>query len=103
MTTEDYGDLNKEQCMFVDMLTLRTRHPSTDAIRPPLLLTGPAGTGKTKTMLKCILQVLQAPNSSSARILVCTPSHTAADVVTARLGKHLNSKSYFDYTIPIDH
>jgi hypothetical protein len=93
-TRHDYGDLNKEQCMFVDMLLLRTRHPSTDTVRPPLLLTGPAGTGKTKTMLKCILQVLQTHNSS-ARILVCTPSHTAANVVTARLGKHLDSKSLF--------
>ena len=93
--TKDYGDLNKEQCLFVDMLTLRTQHPSTDTVRPPLLLTGPAGTGKTKTMLKCILQVLQTPKSSSARILVCTPSHTAADVVTARLGKHLKTKDLF--------
>jgi len=86
-----YGDLNEKQSMFVDMVRLRTSHPSTDHVRPPMLLTGPAGTGKTKTLLKTILEVLKDESFLLRKhcILVCTPSHTAADVVTTRLGEHL--------------
>lgn len=40
----DYGDLNEKQSTFVDMVRLRTSHPSSDCVRPPMLLTGPAGT-----------------------------------------------------------
>lgn len=43
----NYDKLNDRQCKFVDMVLLRTRHPSTESVRPPMLLTGPAGTGKS--------------------------------------------------------
>eukprot|EP00536_Pseudo-nitzschia_multiseries_P009041 jgi/Psemu1/199734/e_gw1.244.53.1 len=66
-------------------------------MRPPMILTGPAGTGKTKALLTAILQILRldpskTPNSETTfgtlpkpKILVCTPSHTACDVITQRL------------------
>ena len=86
-TRGNYGDLNDKQTMFVDMVRLRTSRPSTNAIRPPMLLTGPAGTGKTKTLLKTIFEILHDDSLSKRHcILVCTPSHSAADVVTTRLG-----------------
>ena len=51
-----------------------------------MILTGAAGTGKTGTMILAIRCVLHH-TASSSRILVCTPSHTAADVITRRLGE----------------
>jgi AAA domain len=77
-----------------------------------------AGTGKTKTLLCAIQKVLAcnkrnnntaaaaaAANSSNGstrsttstvmRILVCTPSHTAADVVTKRLSQFLPRHELF--------
>lgn len=54
--------------------------------------------GKTKTMMCAVHAVLSAgaANSSSPhRILVCTPSHTAADVVTKRLGQNLTRAQLF--------
>lgn len=37
--------LNDKQSSFVNMVLGRTKHPSTDQIRGPMVLTGPAGTG----------------------------------------------------------
>lgn len=98
--------LNTNQSSFVRCLWQRTQNPSYKEVRGPLILTGPAGTGKTKTLLCAILQILtlntsqsrtksNTPTQQTMRILVCTPSHTAADVVTQRLGKHLNSSRLF--------
>jgi len=52
--------------------------------------------GKTKTLLTAI-QLVLADNQTKQqhRILVCTPSHTAADVVCRRLGKFLDRKHLF--------
>lgn len=38
-------NLNDKQCSFVSMALARTQYPSTDEVRPPMVLTGPAGTG----------------------------------------------------------
>lgn len=94
----EYEQLNKNQARFVQMVTTRTAHPTKEQIRPPMVLTGPAGTGKTKTLLSSILQILrvdqnqptQSRDSKNSgplrpRILICTPSHTACDVITERL------------------
>jgi hypothetical protein len=109
----EYEDekLNKNQTRFVQMVLTRTLTPSTDAVRPPMILTGPAGTGKTKTILAAILQIIrqqfcrlegigsegELENDSSRletpRILICTPSHTACDVITRRLSKLLARSS----------
>lgn len=75
--------LNKQQKRFVDLVRERALHPTFETIRPPIVLTGPAGTGKSHALLAAIDQVLSF--SDKHRILVCAPSHTAADVMTRRL------------------
>ncbi|KAK2500261.1 hypothetical protein MC885_018589 [Smutsia gigantea] len=49
----------------------------------PYVLFGPPGTGKTVTIIEAILQVYHALPDS--RVLVCTPSNSAADLVCLRL------------------
>ncbi|KAF7224131.1 RNA helicase Mov10l1 [Nothobranchius furzeri] len=49
----------------------------------PYVLFGPPGTGKTVTLLETILQVYHFLPSS--RVLVCTPSNSAADLICIRL------------------
>jgi hypothetical protein len=96
------ADLNDKQSAFCQMVLARTHSPSTDQVRGPMVLTGPAGTGKTKAMLASIQLVLNTNTKSTAestkhqhRILVCTPSHTACDVVCRRLGQFLDRTQLF--------
>ncbi|KAM8752011.1 RNA helicase Mov10l1 isoform 2-T2 [Acanthopagrus schlegelii] len=49
----------------------------------PYVLFGPPGTGKTITLIEAILQVYHFVPSS--RVLVCTPSNSAADLICIRL------------------
>ncbi|KAK0142880.1 RNA helicase Mov10l1 [Merluccius polli] len=49
----------------------------------PYVLFGPPGTGKTITLIEAILQVYHFVPSS--RLLVCTPSNSAADLICIRL------------------
>ncbi|XP_014676504.1 PREDICTED: putative helicase Mov10l1 isoform X2 [Priapulus caudatus] len=49
----------------------------------PYVLFGPPGTGKTITIVEAMLQVLS--RLPSTRILVCTPSNSAADLIVQRL------------------
>ncbi|XP_077567431.1 RNA helicase Mov10l1 [Stigmatopora nigra] len=59
----------------------------------PYVLFGPPGTGKTITLIEVILQVYHF--LPSARILVCTPSNSAADLICLRLhaSGHLHAAS----------
>lgn len=54
----------------------------------PFLLFGPFGTGKTKTLVELILQIIV--HMKDAKILVCTPSNSAADVFAVKLAKSKN-------------
>ncbi|XP_036375537.1 RNA helicase Mov10l1 [Megalops cyprinoides] len=49
----------------------------------PYILFGPPGTGKTITLIEAILQVYHRVPSS--RLLVCTPSNSASDLICLRL------------------
>jgi hypothetical protein len=104
----DDDELNLQQRDFVSLVLRRTKNPDYQTIRGPNILTGPAGTGKTRTMLSALVKVLQL--GGDHRILVCTPSHTAADVITQRLGKKLSRVELFRLydsnrpiaTVPVD-
>ncbi|KAI3415783.1 hypothetical protein GPALN_005367 [Globodera pallida] len=49
----------------------------------PFVLWGPPGTGKTVTLVECVRQLMQ--RDDSLRILICTPSNTAADLIARRI------------------
>lgn len=75
------SNLNEEQKDAVKAIT------SGNNDRVPFLISGPPGTGKTKTLVEAVLQVLrQGPGAS---ILVCAPSNPAADILAKKLGRVL--------------
>ncbi|KAF5389693.1 hypothetical protein D9757_006021 [Collybiopsis confluens] len=50
---------------------------------PPFVVFGPPGTGKTVTIVEAMRQLLT--RDESARLLVCAPSNSAADLIATRL------------------
>ncbi|TFK61423.1 P-loop containing nucleoside triphosphate hydrolase protein [Pluteus cervinus] len=68
---------NEEQKEAVTAIV--NRQPGT----VPFIIFGPPGTGKTVTLVEAIQQILE--REPNARILACTPSNKAADVITRRL------------------
>lgn len=54
----------------------------------PYLISGPPGTGKTKTIVEIAMQLLNGHITD--HILICAPSESAADTLALRLGKYLN-------------
>ena len=93
--------LNESQSSFVRMVRARTLDPSFGSIRPPMILTGPAGTGKTKTLICAIVDVLGLlqrngqVQMNTNRVLICCPSHAASDVLTRRLSGYLKQSEIF--------
>lgn len=72
------SDVNSEQRSAVENILKRTSYPF------PYILFGPPGTGKTKTLVEAIAQVLKR-NDASEHILVCAASNSACDEVANRL------------------
>lgn len=58
----------------------------------PFLISGPPGTGKTKTLVETALQLVNNVDKV-AHILFCAPSDPAADTLLQRLSKHMNGPS----------
>jgi len=55
----------------------------------PFLVSGPPGTGKTKTVIEAILQLVTKGSGEHVRILAVAPSASAADTIALRLRHHL--------------
>ncbi|KAF2874439.1 P-loop containing nucleoside triphosphate hydrolase protein [Massariosphaeria phaeospora] len=53
----------------------------------PYLISGPPGTGKTKTLVEAAMQLLNT--TSVAHVLICAPSEPAADTIAIRLKAYL--------------
>lgn len=59
----------------------------------PFLISGPPGTGKTKTIVELALQLVKS--SHDHNVLLCAPSDAAADTLALRLRYFLNNKQLF--------
>ncbi|KAI9865686.1 MAG: hypothetical protein M1813_002144 [Trichoglossum hirsutum] len=76
----------------------------------PFLISGPPGTGKTKTIVEIALQLVHSPSLLHTHILLCAPSDPAADILVRRLKEHiaqphllrLNAASRSFAEVPID-
>ncbi|KIL67986.1 hypothetical protein M378DRAFT_122302 [Amanita muscaria Koide BX008] len=79
----DHG-LNEEQRLAVSSIVY---HHSP----VPFLISGPPGTGKTRTAVETVLQILRIQPESC--ILLCAPSNPATDVLVQRLRHNLTPKS----------
>ena len=56
----------------------------------PYLISGPPGTGKTKTLVEIAMQLLNT--TDVAHMLICAPSEAAADTLALRLKQYLTPK-----------
>ena len=56
----------------------------------PFLISGPPGTGKTKTLVEVALQLLKTVDEVS-HVLFCAPSDPAADMIVQRISSHFAS------------
>ncbi|KAG8870410.1 hypothetical protein FRB97_009799 [Tulasnella sp. 331] len=64
----------------------------------PFVVFGPPGTGKTVTIIESMRQILH--RSSTARILACAPSNSAADILAERLASTLSKRELFRMNAP---
>lgn len=82
------SDVNEEQRSAVENILKSTAYPF------PYILFGPPGTGKTKTLIEAIAQVVQR-NNTAEHILVCATSNSACDEVADRLLKLIQNDQVF--------
>ncbi|KAK1834091.1 P-loop containing nucleoside triphosphate hydrolase protein [Podospora conica] len=66
----------------------------------PYLISGPPGTGKTKTIIETALQLI-ANIDAVSHILICAPSEQAADTLVERLAVHLKPAQMLRLTRPV--
>ncbi|KAF9316022.1 hypothetical protein BGZ91_005644, partial [Linnemannia elongata] len=59
----------------------------------PFIISGPPGTGKTKTLTETALQILM--NDTQSHILITAPSHSACDTIMNRLIPYLKPQYLF--------
>ncbi|EFR02700.1 potentail helicase MOV-10 [Nannizzia gypsea CBS 118893] len=82
-------DLNYEQMKAVDSIVSRNYG------NVPFLISGVPGSGKTKTVVECTLQLLNYSSDVEPHILLCAPSNPAADTLAIRLAYHLKPGEMF--------
>lgn len=75
--------LNYEQLRAIDTALSRNYGEM------PFLISGPPGTGKTKTIVELVLQLIK--QGPGVHLLVTAPSDSAADTIVQRLSKTLNT------------
>ena len=73
--------LNYEQLKAVNTVLTESYGPV------PFIISGPPGTGKTKTIAELALQ--KVSDNMSEHLFLCAPSDPAADTLVQRLGNHL--------------
>lgn len=82
------NDTNEQQKSAVINILKQTSYPY------PYLLFGPPGTGKTKTLIEAILQIIRNDNPDEF-ILVCATSNSACNEVAQRLLTNCGSDKVF--------
>lgn len=83
------NDLNYEQMKAVDAVVTRNYGDI------PFLISGIPGSGKTKTVVECALQLRKQRGKPEPHILLCAPSNPAADTLALRLARYLQPKELF--------
>ncbi|WEW60196.1 DEAD/DEAH box helicase [Emydomyces testavorans] len=83
------SQLNYEQQKAIDSVISRNYG------NVPFLISGVPGSGKTKTVVECALQLLRCTSDVTPHLLVCAPSNPAADTLAIRLSSHLNPHELF--------
>ncbi|KAK0300280.1 hypothetical protein LTS00_001352 [Friedmanniomyces endolithicus] len=86
------SELNYEQIRAIDNVLNRAYGTL------PYMISGPPGTGKTKTLVELAMQLISA--TPEAHLLVCAPSDPAADTITLRLRQHMTPKQLLRLNSP---
>lgn len=79
-------NLNREQKSVVANILQRCSHPL------PFILFGPPGTGKTRTLVAAIEEIVK---TTDQYVLVCATSNSACDEITERLLDAIESEQMF--------
>ncbi|MCJ1355932.1 MAG: hypothetical protein MMC33_005925 [Icmadophila ericetorum] len=66
----------------------------------PFLISGPPGTGKTKTIVEAALQLAYHTSPVRKHILLCAPSDPAADILALRVKAHVPFQDLFRLNAP---